>query len=164
MSNLMNNRINTTMTAAQVTAVKTAIQTINANMPFLLGLTVEERITLPKINVVNKAFTEDAINALANNTSSAPSYLNAAQMQTDLQLFTQLDEITLLLRQMLEKAEDTQMLAGSEAYVAALTCYRLFAAAAEAGVTGADSIYAALKDRFLSTQRPASPATDAQVK
>ena len=34
MSNLTNNRLNITATAAQITAVKTALQTINTNMPF----------------------------------------------------------------------------------------------------------------------------------
>ena len=47
MSNLTNNRLNITATAAQITAVKTAIQTISTNMPFLIGLTVEERVALP---------------------------------------------------------------------------------------------------------------------
>jgi len=156
MSNLMNNRVNATMTAAQVAAVKTAIQTISTNMPFLVGLTVEERISLPKINVVNKAFAEDAINAVVNNAGSVPSYLNPIQMQNDLQLFTQLDELTTLLRQVLEKAEDTQILAGSEAYIGALTGYKLFGAAADAGVAGADTIYAALRQRFQSVPPPAA--------
>lgn len=115
----------------------------------LLGLTTDERIALPKINVANKAFTEDAINAISNNATMLPGYLNVANMQTDLQLFTQLDELTGLVRQLLEKLEDTQILAGSEAYVAALTGYRLFSAAAEAGIAGSDAIYDSLKARFI---------------
>lgn len=152
MSNLTNNRVNITMTAAQITAVKIALQTIQTNMPFLLGLTIDERRFLPKINVVNKAFTEDAINAVANNSASIPAYLNVAQMQNDMLLFTQLDELATLFRQLLEKTEDTQMLAGSEAYVAALASYKLFAAAAESGVSGADAIYEGLKMRFNQGQ------------
>lgn len=153
MSNLTNNRVNATMTAAQVTAVKAAIQTIYDNMPFLIGLTTEERISLPKINVVNKAFTEDAINAVANNSASIPSYLNVSQMQNDLTLFTQLDELSTLIRQVLEKIEDTQIVSGSESYVASLTSYKLFEAAAAAGIPGADAIYASLKQRFMATTK-----------
>lgn len=148
MSNLTNNRINTTMTAAQVAAVKTALQTIYTNMPFLLGLTIDERRFLPKINVSNKAFAEDAISAVVNNPGSIPAYLNGAQMQNDMTLFTQLDEFAVLTRQLLEKIEDTQMLAGSEAFVSSLASYKIFASAAEAGIPGADVIYAALKRRF----------------
>ena len=115
MSNLSNNRLNITATAVQLTAVKTALQAVTTNLPFLIGLTTEERIALPAINVSNKAFTEDAINAAVNNASLIPSYVSVASMQNDLTLFTQLDEVILLVKQLLEKLEDTQLLAGSEA-------------------------------------------------
>lgn len=154
MSNLTNNRLNVTMTAAQVTAVKTALQTIATNMPFLVGLTVEERVALPKINVSNKAFTEDAINAVANNAGILPAYINATTMQNDYQLFIQLDELLGLMRQLVEKAEDTQMLAGSEAFVAALSSYKLFGAAADAGLVGADAIVDSLRQRFIAPGTP----------
>lgn len=148
MSNINNNRVSSTLTEAQMAEVKAAVQSIYTAIPFLLGLTVEERISLPKINVVNKVFTEDAINAIVNNAEMLPNYLNVVNMQTDMQLFAQLDELTGLVRQLLEKLEDTQILAGSEAYVSALTGYRLFGAAAEAGIPGSDAIYDALKARF----------------
>lgn len=148
MSNINNNRINSTLTEAQISAVKDAVQNIYSNIPFLFGLTVEERIRLPKINVANKVFTEDAINAILNNAGMLPNYLNVQNIQTDMQLFVQLDELTGLVRQLLEKLEDTQILAGSEAYVSALVGYRLFGAAAEAGISGSDAVYESLKARF----------------
>lgn len=150
MANINNNRISATATAAQIAAVKTALQTIATNLPFLIGLTNEERITLPKINVANKAFTEDAINAMVNNPTLLPSYFNVAEMQKDMLLFSQLDELNLLVNQLAEKINDTQLLAGSEAYVSALAAYRNFEAAASAGISGADTIYDALKARFAN--------------
>lgn len=148
MSNLTNNRINITATDAQITAVKTALQTIASSLPFLTGLTTEERVALPGINVTNKAFTEDAINAGVNNASLIPSYVSVANMQNDLLLFSQLDEIIGITRQLLEKLEDTQLLAGSEAYTSALTLYKLFSSASDAGVPGSDAVVAHLKQRF----------------
>lgn len=148
MSNINNNRINSTLTEEQIAEVKASVQNIYTNIPFLLGLTVEERISLPKINVANKVFTEDAINAIINNAGMLPNYLNVGNIQTDMQLFAQLDELTSLIRQLLEKLEDTQILAGSEAYVSALAGYRLFGAAAEAGIPGSDAVYESLKARF----------------
>ena len=150
MANITNNRLSITMTAAQITAVKTAIQTIQTNMPFLLGLTMEERSSLPKINVANKAVTEDAINAMVNNPTLLPAYFNVAEMQKDMTLFAQLDELNILINQLAERVSDTQMLAGSEAYVSALAAYRNFEAAANAGVSGADTIYDLLKSRFAN--------------
>ena len=163
MSNLSNNRLNLTATPVQITAVKTALQAANTNLPFLIGLTTEERVALPTINVNNKAFTEDAINAGVNNASLLPSYVSVANMQNDLTLFSQLDEIIILTKQLLEKLEDTQLLAGSEAYTSALTVYKLFASAADAGVPGADAINNQLKQRFAGqgagTSTPSTPPT-----
>ena len=160
MSNLTNNRLNITATAAQITAVKTALQTINTNMPFLIGLTVDERIALPAIDVNNKAFTEDAINAAVNNPSLVASYLSVPNMQNDMALYTQLDEIKGLVNQLLEKIEDTQLLAGSEAYVSALAFYKLVGAAAEAGVAGADAVADLLRARFAGQGGTAKKAVN----
>jgi hypothetical protein len=164
MSNLLNNRVNGTATPAQVTAVKAAFQTILTNLPFLIGLTAEERRTLTAIDVSNKAFTEDAINAGVGNSTLVPSYISMVNMQNDLTLFTQLDEISALANQLCERIEDTRMLAGSEAYGQALNLYKAFTSAADAGVPGTDSIVEQLKKRFASTGNtvttlPVAPAT-----
>ncbi|MBL7789231.1 MAG: hypothetical protein JNL75_05290 [Chitinophagales bacterium] len=160
MSNLTNNRIDTIMTPAQIADVKTAIDTINSAIGFSVSLTTEERSSLPKISVANKSFTEDAINTLANNAAIFPVYLDVKLMQNDLKLYQQLDELATMLRQTLERIEDTRILAGSEAYVAALSVYKLVGAAASAGVQGTDTIYEQLRERFtVSTNTPATPPT-----
>ena len=154
MSSITNKILNVTLSPAQVTGIKYVIQNIYTNMPFLVRLTENERIVLPKINITNKAFVEDAINTISNNTTMLPGYLSVTDMQTNLQLFTQLDELAGLVRQLLEKIEDTQILAGSETYIAALTGYKLFGAAASAGIPGSDAIYSSLKARFLTESIP----------
>lgn len=160
MSNLTNNRLNIVATAAQLAAVKAAVQTIATNLPFLIGLTPDERTSIPAINVNNKAFTEDAINAGVNNAALIPSYVSVASMENDLTLFTQLDEINGILGQLCEKVEDTKLLAGSEAYVSALTLYKLFGAAADAGVAGTDAIVNQLKTRFAGQGGAGTPPTN----
>jgi hypothetical protein len=163
MSNLTNNRINTTATPAQVTAVKTAFQTIATNLPFLIGLTKEERSSLPAIDVNNKAFTEDAINIGVNNASLFPAYLSVANMQNDLTLFSQMDEILFIAKQLVEKIEDTQLLSGSEAYTNGLMLYKLIGASADAGVPGADTLYDQLKTRFTNQGGKGTPPVDPGV-
>lgn len=159
MSNLTNNRLNTTATAAQISAVKTAIQTINTNLPFLIGLTIEERITMSTIDVANKVFTEDAMVAGLNNSNLLPSYISLSNMQNDLTMFNQLDEIIFAIKQLLEKLEDTQLLAGSEAYATALAIYKLIGSAADAGIPGTDVIIHQLKQRFANQGVKGEPAT-----
>lgn len=163
MSNLSNNRLNISATPVQISAVKAALNTIATNLPFLIGLTIDERISLPSIDVNNKAFTEDAINAGVNNAALIPSYVSVANMQSDMTLFNQLDEIKILTKQLLEKLEDTQLLAGSEAYISALTLYKLFGSAADAGVPGADAIYEQLRTRFAGQGGTGTPPTNPNV-
>lgn len=145
---LTSNRLSITLTPAAITAIKAAIATVDTQLPFLLGLTNAERKALPKIDVNNKVFVEDALTAINNNGGILPTYINAVEIGKDLELFEQLDELVQLVGQLYDKLKDTQMLAGSEAYVSSLVAYKLFASAADAGLPGAESIYNQLKQRF----------------
>lgn len=159
MSNITNNKLSVVLTQAQIDAVKAAINTINTNLPMLLGLTLEERKTLPKVDVNNKIFVEDAINAMETNPSFLPAYFSVAELKKDLTLYQQLDPLLLEINKLAEKIDDTQMLAGSEAYVTALAAYRNFEAAAKAGIQGADTIYELLKARFAGQGSSVSATT-----
>ncbi|WP_436415110.1 hypothetical protein [Petrimonas sp.] len=159
MANLTNNRISVALTAEAEQQVRAGISMIQEAMPFLVGLTAAERITLPKINVSNKVFTEDAINAAVNNPLLLPSFVNVEEMRADLLLFEKLDELSVVLKQLQEKVSDSQLLAGSEAYSSALAVYKIIGAAADAGIEGTKAIYDQLKERFTrATSTPPSPA------
>jgi len=154
MSGINNNRVNAVMTSDQLANVKTLFAAIQAQLPFLVGLSPAERVNLPKINVSNKAFTEDAFNALRNNSTLFPPFMDTNALQNDLSLFAQLDELSAICRQLSEKIDDTRIIAGSEAYTTALSVYRISEAAAIAGMPGSKAIYQQLKARFSY-----SPAT-----
>ncbi len=158
MANLTNNRISVTLTPEAEQQVRTGLSMIQEAMPFLVGLTPSERVSLPKINVSNKAFTEDALNVAANNPSLLPSFVKVDEMRNDLTLFGKLDELIVVLQQILEKLTDTQMLAGSEAYASALAVYKIAGAASDAGIEGAKAVYDQLKERF--TRISSTPARE----
>jgi len=149
MANITINRLNRAIEQADMDAVMAAFATIESTLSSLIGLTTEERKILPKINVDNKIFTEDAINAAVNNPDYLPGYLKPEDMQTDITLFEQLDQLMGVSNRINEKLSDTRMLAGSEAFVSALTAYRAFETSANAGMPGADQIYQQLRERFL---------------
>ncbi len=139
------------------------MQKIDTILPFLIGLTPTERRTLPKINVSNKVFVEDCLNAIRNNPDLLPAYLQSDEMKKDYDGFIALDELEKMAQQLFQKIADTRMLMGSEAYVSGLTAYRLFEAAAKAGIPGAGPTHQALRQRFSQpgstqtpTERPAS--------
>jgi hypothetical protein len=164
MSNITNNRVSASIDGGTIQSVKDALVTIHAALPFLIGLKPEERQAIPKISEANKNFTQDAIVAIKNNGNLLPAYLTAVEISKDYNLYLQLDELVSLSQQLTEKLNDTQMLAGSEAYVSALTAYRLFEAASNAGLPGTDTVYDQLKQRFVqqgSTGAVSSPQTPA---
>ncbi|MBZ4189494.1 hypothetical protein [Niabella beijingensis] len=162
MSNATVNRVNATLAPEVVKAVKDHIIAIEKALPFLVGLTTAERMMLPKINVGNKVFTEDAIQAAVNNAVLLPSFIKVEDMKKDLALYHTLDELVLVVQQLAEKLADTQLLAGSEAYTSALAIYKIFGAASEAGVQGTKTLHEQLKQRFSGqgkTQVPPPEST-----
>ncbi len=158
---IQNNRLNLVLDAATITTLRTAFASINTALaPFAQALSTEERGTIPKMNVSNKAFVSDVVVAVKNNADFMPAYLSTNDIETDYNLYEQLEEFLNMANSICEKLSDTQMLAGSEAYSNSLTAYRLFGAAAKAGLNGADSVYETLAERFKQTgSTTPAPAT-----
>lgn len=150
------NRIAADIPADVVASIKKSLDSIGRQLPFLIGLTPEERQSLPKIDVVNNIFVTDALTAAQNNADILPAYLKLADMAQDKQGYDALDELVTLTAQLAQKLRDTQILMGSEAYVSALTVYRLFESAARDGVPGAQAVYSQLADRFRNQGNTAS--------
>lgn len=148
MATQTNNRISVTVDEKAIEQAKEHLRALNELFPYLIGLTPGERQTLPKMDVNNKIFVEDALNAAKSNSQVLPAYLNLNELQLDKQGFERLDEIVLLTAQLAQKLRDTQILMGSEAYVSALTIYRLFESATRDGVPGAKAVYEQLAGRF----------------
>lgn len=142
------NRIARSLNEQEIATLDTAIKTLETTFSWLTGLSTEDRKSIPKINNSNKTFAEDALNGLGNNPAIFPAYLSTADLQQDLQLFTQIEPYYQRYLSFTEKLGDTQMLAGSEAYISALSVYRLSEAAAVAGVPGSDTLFNLLKKRF----------------
>jgi hypothetical protein len=150
MTTVSNNRISVTIDEFALAQVKGAFQTINQHLPFLLGLGPEERQRMPKMNVANKQFVQDALMAIKNNEGLFPAYLNHIELGKDLKLYEQLDELVILSQQLTEKLRDTQILAGSEAYLSALVVYKMVGVSAQLGHPGMDTIYDQLSERFAN--------------
>ena len=163
MANILNQRVSAEIPASDFVSIKTNIQDANNLMNFLIGLTVSERVELPKISVVNKNFVEAVITMADNNPHLVPSFVDLSEMRKDLALYRQLDELYNIIEQWQTKIRDTQMLAGSEAYSSALMTYRMIQMAAESGVPGADSAYDLLRQRFAGQgsqgNTPSEPTT-----
>lgn len=159
MSNLTENRLNTTISATDLTAINTAIATMLAKLP-AISLTDDQRAGMKSIDVANKVFAEDAIYQITSNGAGViPAYVSVTNMQNDLTLYEQVDQIKASLTAVTQRLDDIRQVTGDELYTAALTSYKLFESASAAGVPNAKGGYEALKARFAGQGRRA----DAEV-
>ncbi|WP_339834974.1 hypothetical protein [uncultured Flavobacterium sp.] len=149
MSNLSENRINVTLTAADVTAINTSIATILSKVPTNTTLTDEQRLGYNAINVANKVFAEDCLaEAQQSGTGILPGFVNIANMQSDMNVFNQLDQAESALNNALQRVADAKRIAGHEAYGQATVIYAAFKNANESGIANAKASYDKLKVRF----------------
>ena len=148
MGNLTENRLDEVIDPAVVTTINTAIADIESNLP-AGSLDDEQRKSYAAIDVNNKVFTEDVLAEMQSNGASIlPPFLSSALLSNDLQLFEQLDGMESRLNNALRKVSDLKRIAGHEAYSMALSVYRIYDAANQAGISGAKESYERLKARF----------------
>ncbi len=142
------NRISAEVTVANKTAILTKITEINALLPFLVNLTKEERITLPKLGSSSLAFDEQCASYMATAPNLIPPFVTAAEVTKDRNLRVVLADVLRETRKLCEKLDDSLMLVGSEIWLADLSFYQTARQAAKRDVPGADTIYDDLKERF----------------
>ncbi len=116
--------------------------------PSLVNLTPEESKELPKMGDKSYAFVTKALEYLKVPGTPMPPYVNVAEMEVDLKGYDTIRQILQSVMPTIDMLQDTMLLSGSEAYVAALAYYNYIKGAAKAGVPGAQTIYDDLSARF----------------
>ena len=121
--------------------------------PYILALTPTERQGMPKMGEKTINFVEKAFDFARQNLYLVPSYLAMEDFGIDLADAHGLWALLNSVHQLAEAIDDTEMIAGSEAYQAALVFYHSVKAAAAQDVPGAKAIYEELKTRFPGGKR-----------
>ena len=142
------NRISAEVTAANKTAIMTKLTEIKALLPFLLNLTKDERIQLPKLGSASLAFDEQCASYMATAPNLIPPFVEAAEVTKDRNLRLVLADVLREVSKLAEALDDTLMQVGSEIWMADLSFYQTVRQAAKRSVFGADAIYDELKERF----------------
>lgn len=143
--------IDAAITDAQRTAVFDSIAEIETNLPFLVNLTTQERQALPKMGNATHSFVSKALEIASNNPQFIPPYVDLDAMRKDYELALRLQGIEMQIASLQEKLMDTNLAAGSEAFVTGLTLYNSIKAAAKVNVPGAKVLAAELAERFAQT-------------
>ncbi len=143
------NAVSIQISAADLKKVIDAFKTIEATLkPYLIALTPEERKQLPKMSDKTVPFVEKTLDYARSNPQFAPSYMSIPELKIDVESVYTFTQIARPIDQLREGLGDTMMLAGSEAYIAALVYYNSVKQAAKMNVPGARAIYDDLSKRF----------------
>jgi hypothetical protein len=121
--------------------------------PYITPLTPTQRRTIAKMGDKTLAFVEKAYELAQSNPEFVPPFLNMPEFAIDFADATNLEPLFVAVGQLHSGVDDTQMLAGSEAYQAALVYYNSVKEAAIQNVTGAKAVYDALRVRFPHKKR-----------
>jgi hypothetical protein len=148
------NLVSATLTAEDQKEVMTAIAVIKSKLPFLLSTTPEERKALTKMGDKSQAFVSKALDLASQRQDYLPRSFEVEEMRKDVELFQQLRPILLALTQLQELVNQTSMVAGSEAMVAALTVYNSAKQHGQEG--GLDAILEEMGQRFSRLRKPKS--------
>ena len=150
----MENLIEVNIPEADMSEINKAITTLNEKLlPHLVNLSPGDRLELPKMGDKTVAFVTKSISHMEENPNLIPKYLEVAPVKVDLAAIEMLRKILSALKNLADMADDTMLLSGSEAYVAALAFYNYIKGAARANVPGAEMIYNDLKKRFPGGSR-----------
>jgi len=121
--------------------------------PYLLALTPAERHEIPKLGAKRLSFVEKAFELAQQNGVLRPAFFDMAAFETDFHEAHGLWTLVNTVRQLLEGLEDTEMAAGSAAFLEALTFYKSVKMAADGDVPGAKAVYEALRPGFMGGRR-----------
>jgi hypothetical protein len=128
--------------------IQDAIKTINDNLPDLISISKDEKSSMPKMGDKTVAFVNKALEYAKQNPQITPGFLDVTEFSKDVKAVSTLSKVLNPLQQLVEKLDDTATVAGSEAYVAALTFYSAVKNAVRSDVPGAKTIYDDLCNRF----------------
>lgn len=146
-----NQAIDATLTQEEIDTIVTALKTIRDQLPFLIGLSMQERRQITKMGRKGQTFAVRALDMAAQHNDVMPRHLNIAEARRDLALFEALNPILQAVNHLRELLEDTQMVAGSEAYAAARLAYK--SAKVSGKNLGLDEIIDDLSQQFRRTRK-----------
>jgi hypothetical protein len=144
------NLISSMIPAETLAAINTNVTAINTALDHVLlfNLTADERKALRVMGDKSIAFVQKSLEYAENNPALLPPYLDLAEAKKDFALAHDLNGILQQINTLQRAVEDTLMVAGSEAYDAALIFYNSVKGASRVNVPGSQAVYNDLQQRF----------------
>ena len=135
---------------------------VDANMdiinPFAVNLTPKERKKLYKLGPGSVGFTQTCLDAALNYPGIIPSDFSILELRKDVNLFTDLEDVSSHHARYFEALDDTRLAVGSEAMKQALRVYELFKSSAKNDAS-LNTIVAQMARRFEGQGKKKKPPT-----
>jgi len=153
------NTINVVLDDTSLAEVRQAIGVLKAKLlPVLKSLSVQDRKELPKLGDRSMVFVQKAYEYTGIHPDLVPGYLDRQAFRVDLECLQQLQSLDRELAPVVDALADSIVLAGSEAYQAALLFYGNLKGAKKVNVGASASVYDDLAARFPGTAAKKAPA------
>jgi len=146
------NLISLNVTPDDLAAIAAAIATLQEKLGGLIELSVDQRRRLTKMGDKSEAFCRQTLIVLAQNKQLIPPELDLAEAERDLQNLDLLRPHLTSLRQLVAKADDTEMALGSDILNAALEGYALARVFGKGA--GLDAVKEAMAGRYSRKPKP----------
>jgi hypothetical protein len=130
-----------------------AAQILNA---VCISLTAEDRQEFHKMGPKSVSFVSSAVQHAQQNPKFVPGFVDVPELAKDVDAVVLLNQLLNLVAPLCKQLEDTILLAGSEAYSAALSFYKAVGDASKKNVPGAEVVYTDLKSK-LPQAKPRKP-------
>ena len=152
----MQNLVSLHLSADDLAAFDRALGTIESILAHGVALTPQQRRDLYKMGDKSEAFCRQSLMLLTNNPQVVPPSLNVTEALADLQALDALRPRLDKLRQLTERADDTELALGSDVMGVALEGYALLKVAGKGEAL--KSARRELSARFAKPAKRAEPA------
>ena len=154
------NIVSIQLTESEIQSVKEAIATLKTTLsPHLIALSPTERQRIPKMGDGTLPFVEKVMEYAKEDDKFLPPFVPIDELEKDWAAVKKLLPVLRDLQQMQSNLDDTVMMAGSEAYVGALSYYNSVKYAAKVNIADAKVIFDDLQRRFERSSSP-TPTND----
>lgn len=148
------NMISVSIADKDLTEINSAISTLREKLlPVLKTLTADEKSAIPKMGDKTVAFVNKALEHCSSNPDLAPPFLDIAEFRSDVNSAETLRLLYAPLLQITDSLSDSILMAGSDAFSAALMFYNSVHYAKKSNVSKAGTIYSDLSNRFPGKKR-----------
>jgi hypothetical protein len=147
---------------AEAASVLATLGQLEQQIPFLIGLSREDRLRLAKVGNLTRAFVDDTLATAVANPGIVPRSVDLADVQARAHTLDHLGEIKRAFQQLLEKVDDTETQLASDLYAVTRSVYSVMKTPVT--VPGLNDQKARLAMRFAKkARRPDTTTTTAKA-